>query len=193
MRRLILLAIAATLVAMEAPRAGAPTTINDFHLPGSQPNQSGNLETVDKCDNCHGGYDPAVEPAFGWRGSMMAQAMRDPIYRATMSIANQDAPQSGDLCIRCHTPSGWLGGRSTPTDGSALAASDFQGVDCDFCHRAVKPTPLGVNPYPGFPAYTSGTYPADQAYIGALTEPTVYSADGMYQVDSDNAGTVYRS
>ena len=42
---------------------------------------------------------------------LMAQAMRDPLFLATMAIANQDAPASGDLCLRCHTPTGWLGGR----------------------------------------------------------------------------------
>jgi hypothetical protein len=36
-----------------------------------------------------------------------------------MAIANQDARSSGDLCIRCHSPFGWMEGRSNPTDGSA--------------------------------------------------------------------------
>lgn len=175
------------LIAPALLLAGAPTTLNDFHMPGSQPNQSGNLESVDKCDNCHGGYDLDVEPAFKWRGSMMSQAMRDPEYRATMSIANQDAPESGDLCLRCHTPRGWLGGRSTPTDGSALSSSDYEGIDCDFCHRLVRPTELGVNPYPDDSVYTAGTYTADQDYIDGLPEPTFHTADGMYEVDSDNA------
>lgn len=76
--------------------------------------------------------------------------------------ANQDAQDSGDLCMRCHSPAGWLEGRSVPTDGSALNNNDRQGVQCDFCHKLVKPTPLGVNPYPGDAAYTSGTYPQDQ-------------------------------
>ena len=88
--------------------ASVPTTINDFFLPGSQPGESGNLEMPDKCDNCHGGYDLAVEPAFNWRGSMMSQAARDPLFYACLAIANQDAAESGDLCIRCHSPKGWL-------------------------------------------------------------------------------------
>lgn len=70
--------------------ASVPTTINDFFLPGSQPNESGNFEMPDKCDNCHGGYDIAVEPAFSWRGSMMSQAARDPLFYACLTIANQD-------------------------------------------------------------------------------------------------------
>jgi hypothetical protein len=167
--------------------AAVPTTLNDFFLPGSQPGQSGQLETPDKCDNCHGGYNQAVEPAFNWRGSMMSQAARDPLFYACLAISNQDAPQSGDLCIRCHSPAGWLEGRSSPTDGSALNNNDREGVQCDFCHKLVKPTILGVNPYPGDPAYTSGTYPEDQSYLSTLNPIPGWSANGMYIADANNA------
>ncbi|MBD3297489.1 MAG: hypothetical protein GF341_02460, partial [candidate division Zixibacteria bacterium] len=51
-----------------------PTTLEDFFLPGSQPNESGQLQTPNKCDNCHGAYDVNAEPVFNWRGSMMGQA-----------------------------------------------------------------------------------------------------------------------
>ncbi len=164
-----------------------PTTINDFFLPGSQPNQSGNLETPDKCDNCHGGYDLAVEPAFNWRGGMMSQAARDPLFYACLAISNQDAPQSGDMCIRCHSPAGWLEGRSTPTDASALNNNDRQGVQCDFCHKLVKPTPLGVNPYADDSIYTADTYSEDQSYLGTLTNIPPMSGNGAYVADGNNA------
>jgi len=61
----------------------------------------------------------AVEMAFNWSGSMMANAGRDPIFWATLAVAEQDFDGSGNLCIRCHSTGGWYGGRSTPTDGSA--------------------------------------------------------------------------
>jgi hypothetical protein len=112
---------------------------NEIQQPGTQPGQVGNLETPDKCDNCHGGYNQAVEPAFNWRGSMMANAGRDPIFWATVAVAEQDFDGSGDLCIRCHSTAGWFGGRSTPTDGSALTAGDADGVDCDTCHKMTNP------------------------------------------------------
>jgi PKD repeat protein len=156
-------------------------------MPGSQPGQSGNIEHPDKCDNCHGGYNPDTEPAFNWRGSMMAQAARDPLFYACLAIANQDAPESGDLCIRCHSPDGWLMGRSVPTDGSALNNNDREGVQCDFCHKTVKPTALGVNPYPGDQFYTGNTYPDDQNYLATLSTIPPTSANGMYIADSDNA------
>lgn len=168
------------------------TTLNDFFLPGSQIGQSGNIETPDKCDNCHGGYNNAVEPAFNWRGSMMSQAARDPLFYACLAVANQDAPAVGDMCLRCHTPDGWLNGRCVPTDGSALNNNDRQGVQCDFCHKMVKPTELGVNPYPDNPYYTSmaygsGTYAKDQVYLSQVIPIPGTTANGMYLADANNA------
>lgn len=114
----------------------------EIELPGTQPNEVGNFESPDKCDNCHAGYnttDPEAEPATGWRGSAMGNAGRDPIFWATMAIAEQDFDGSGDLCIRCHSTTGWYGGHSTPTDGSGLPVSADNGVDCDTCHSMTNP------------------------------------------------------
>jgi hypothetical protein len=115
---------------------------NEIVQPGTQPNETQNFESPDKCDNCHGGYDSAIysnEAAFGWRGSAMGNAGRDPIFWATLAIAEQDFDGAGDLCIRCHSAGGWYAGRSTPTDGSGLQASDDDGIDCDTCHKATNP------------------------------------------------------
>lgn len=114
--RLTLAALGAA-TALAAAAVHAATVIpNEVQQPGTQPQQVGNLESPDKCDNCHGGYNSAVEPAFNWRGSMMAQAGRDPIFWATLAIAEQDFDGAGDLCLRCHAPEGWLAGtRRRPT------------------------------------------------------------------------------
>jgi hypothetical protein len=126
--------------------AGAALVVpNEIQQPGTQPREVGNLESPDKCDNCHGGYNSAVEPAFNWRGSMMANAGRDPIFWATLAIAEQDFDGAGDLCIRCHSTGGWYGGRSTPTDGSGLAAGDADGVDCDTCHKMTNTNQIELN------------------------------------------------
>jgi hypothetical protein len=114
----------------------------EIEQPGTQPNEVGNFESPDKCDNCHAGYNdlnPEYEPATGWRGAAMGNAGRDPIFWATLAVAEQDFDGSGDLCIRCHSAGGWYGGRSTPTDGSGLAASDDNGIDCDTCHAMTNP------------------------------------------------------
>lgn len=148
-----------------------PTTLDDFFLPGSQPLQSGTFASSDQCDNCHGGFDVNSEPAFTWRGSMMAQAMRDPLFEASMVIANQDAEFSGDLCIRCHTPGGWLEGRSTPTDGSALTSIDREGVQCHACHKMIDPM---------------STSSGDLAYMNTLSQVPTVNGNGMYVVDSED-------
>jgi hypothetical protein len=116
-----------------------------LRMPGTQPSQGVNLEAPTRCLNCHAGYDQAVEPGFNWKGSMMAQSARDPIFWACLTVAGQDSvwalgnPNAVDLCERCHFPEGWLGGRSDPPNASAMTASDFDGIHCDFCHRAWDP------------------------------------------------------
>jgi PKD repeat protein len=135
MKRISLVSVALFCVVVVGFSHAATVVPNEIQQPGTQPGEVSNLETPDKCDNCHGGYDQAVEPAFNWRGSMMANASRDPIFWATLAIAEQDFDGSGDLCIRCHSTGGWYGGHSTPTDGSGLAAGDADGVDCDTCHK----------------------------------------------------------
>ena len=149
-----------------------PTTIHDFFMPGSQPNESGTFSAPDQCSNCHGNYDARnIEPFDTWKGSMMTHSMRDPLFLASMTIANQDAQFSGDLCIRCHSPVGWLEGRSIPTDGSALTVDDREGVQCHFCHRIIDPLSISSE---------------DQTYLSTISDhlPTVYG-NGMYVVDSD--------
>jgi hypothetical protein len=117
-------------------------------MPGTQPQEVGNFESPDKCDNCHAGdndLDPGAEPATGWRGAAMGNAGRDPVFWATLAVAEQDFDGAGDLCIRCHSAGGWYAGRSTPTDGSGLASSDDNGIDCDTCHASTNTNNLGSN------------------------------------------------
>ncbi len=128
----------------------SPTIPTDIQLPGTQQLETAGYAAPENCDNCHGGTtNPDFEPDFGWRGGMMANASRDPIFWATMAIAEQDfLPNTdpdmrggaGDLCLRCHTVNGWMGGRSTPTDGSGMdSRTDTNGVECEFCHFMVDP------------------------------------------------------
>jgi hypothetical protein len=124
-----------------------PSVKNDplIRMPGTQPDQGVNLEGPNRCLNCHGGYNQAVEPGFNWKGSMMAQASRDPLFWACLTVAGQDSvwaigtPNAVDICERCHFPEGWLGGRSEPPNASAMTGSDFDGLHCDFCHTMWDP------------------------------------------------------
>jgi len=149
---LILASIAGIAIAADV----VPAAIEQ---PGTQPGEVGNLESPDKCDNCHGGYNTSVEPAFNWRGSMMANAGRDPIFWATLAIAEQDFDGSGDLCIRCHSAGGWYAGRSAPTDGSGLTAGDSDGVDCDTCHKMTNPN--------------------NQEFLGVMNDPYLANNEGI--------------
>jgi FlgD Ig-like domain len=153
-----------------------PTTLRDFHQPGTQPFGAGSFEASTNCTDCHGGYNTAVEPGHNFKGTLMAQAARDPLFFACVAIAEQDAPSSGDLCLRCHTPFGWMSGRSNPTDGTQLTALDRDGVACGFCHRVVDPV------------YKPGISPVeDQAVLNQLAAgdlPLTYS-NGQFVVDPD--------
>jgi len=162
---------------IESPPGGfAPTTLRDFDQPGSQPFEGGILNPPSACAVCHGNYDPDVEPFRNWQGSMMAQASLDPLFKANMVIANQDAPDSGDLCLRCHLPRGWLQGRSVPTDGSQMLTTDRSGVACDLCHRLVDPI---FDPIEN-PAQ-------DEDILNALIFPTFDFGNGMYTIDPTGA------
>lgn len=146
--RLRPLSLAALLVSAGALTAGAfvqtqvPTTLNDFKQPGTQPGELLQpITTSGSCTGCHSGFDPVDEPYEPWAASMMGQAGRDPMFYAALAIANQDAANSGEWCLRCHAPGAWLDGRSVPADGSALDPNlgDLDGVTCNLCHRMVDP------------------------------------------------------
>ena len=166
----------------------ADTVPTDVQMPGTQPNEIGTLESPNKCDNCHGGYNSAVEPAHNWRGSMMSHAGRDPIFWATLAVAEQDFDGAGDLCLRCHSTGGWLAGRSTPTDGSGLAAGDSDGVECDYCHKLTNPNDqehLG-NQFDPFRA-NSEEAPVPEGYYGSGMSSMWGGADKLGPYDNADA------
>ena len=154
----ILLISATTLAALQPTLKGdqvqVPTTEHDFYQTGSQPDPTGYDSIIVgrfNCINCHQfeddqNPDEVVPPYNNWVSSMMAQSSRDPIFHAAMTIANQDANDSGTLCIRCHIPAGFLNGRAMPADGSALIEDDLDGISCDICHRMVDPVSEFQNP-----------------------------------------------
>jgi uncharacterized repeat protein (TIGR01451 family) len=162
------------IAALFVPRPVLTSTRADVFLPGTQPNQLDVLlpDSVD-CDICHS------EPIYDqWRGSMMSQAGRDPLMWAALEVASHDAPGTGDYCLRCHVPKGWLEGRSRPGDGSALEGHDTaNGVACEVCHRMVDPRP------------TASAIPSIDASVRAAltaTVPAAYVGSGTSIVDADD-------
>jgi hypothetical protein len=176
---LSLLAFLALLITNSA--FGADVVPTEIEMPGTQPAEA-TMESPGRCLNCHSGYavNPRVEPGFGWMGSAMGNAGRDPIFWATLAIAEQDFDGAGDLCIRCHSSGGWIAGRSTPTDGSGLRASDENGIDCDTCHQMTNPDVaehVGVMTDP---------YIANQGdSLDPLLALEAYYGSGMYVLSND--------
>jgi hypothetical protein len=158
------------------------TTSNDFFELGTQ---HGMLQEPmvpgAYCGFCHGLYaeddgnpDELVPPMDNWVMSLMAQAARDPIWHAALAVANQDLDFAGDGCIRCHSPNAWLEGRSLPPDASGFTAEDFDGVNCNFCHRMVDPIANTQNPA------------EDTAILGSLMKAGLLPSqvgNGRYVVD----------
>ncbi|MCX6049365.1 MAG: multiheme c-type cytochrome, partial [Chloroflexi bacterium] len=157
----------------QTPDAGQATPINttlqDFHLPGTQPNGlTTPLAESNQCKGCH-----VSHIVDNYAGSMMANAARDPLFRAALQVANKDAKVGGELCIRCHSPTAWLNGRATPSDGRAINAEDLQGVSCSTCHRLVPPT------------VTAGEAAGDAAERAALSSPFI-TGSAAYIVDRND-------
>jgi hypothetical protein len=154
-----------------------PLATHDFFLPGTQP--GGLNATIPDSQTCNVCHSDAISDK--WQGSMMANAARDPIFWAAVAVANIDVADSGEFCIRCHTPPGWLEGRSHPTDGSGLTVTDLNnGVACEVCHRMVDPV-----------AATSSTDQAiarDAGIRAALSPavPTDSIGSGMMILDPDD-------
>lgn len=160
---------------LSVPRSLLVTTAKDFVMPGTQPGTLHiDLQPSVDCDSCHSApiYDR-------WRGSMMSQAGRDPVFWSALAVANVDAPEAGELCLRCHMPTGWYAGRSHPSDGSALNQNDIaNGVPCNLCHRMVD----------NIPSTTDETSTIDLAIRSALTLtfPLDYTGGAAIILDPDD-------
>ncbi len=138
----------------------ADTVPTDVQIPGTQPDPVDTVPTINPVGNCGchdfnpvAGQRPESVPVFGWTGGMMANAGRDPLFWATLAVAEQDFLPSdggvGDLCLHCHSVKGWLEGRSTPTDGSGMdSGSDAEGIMCEFCHLVTNPDQANSIPSP---------------------------------------------
>jgi hypothetical protein len=140
-------------------------------LPGTQVGTVDSANSVRTCVQCHNSLSDTrpITIYRKWSGSMMAQSARDPIFFAALAVANRYRPGDGEYCIRCHSPMGWLAGHSEDFTGRALAGTDVDGVQCDYCHRSVDPLhPDSTVPY--FPLPVPG-YGNGMHVIQRLTTP----------------------
>lgn len=155
-----------------------------IRMPGTQPGQVEDLESDKQCLSCHGGFE-----MDNWKGSMMAQAGRDPIFWASLVVAAQDSiwalgnPNAADLCIRCHFPMGWLDGRSDPVNASQMRGEDYEGVSCKICHYMYDP--FYHTTYTGTREGSDWTNYWDEA--GSASQP---AADATYAADASAAAQI---
>ena len=152
--RLLLFAAAGLVLAgvVSGFPAGSPLEV---FLPGTQPNVVQTFENPAACLACHQWQGSGNRATIGndWKGSMMAQAARDPLFYAAMAVANKYVNGVGEYCIRCHSPSGWLEGRGSPPTGEGLTGNDLNGVQCDVCHRMKNPLLPDSTINPAVPGY----------------------------------------
>ena len=118
---------------------------------GTQPGTlNTQLQPGQTCFECHAGLrtrDGRPYMAYDtWATSMMANATRDPLFLATMSVAEQDAPGSRALCLRCHSPTAHTNGHAR-TGMLNPDVGDTDGINCDACHRSIVPTTDPMAPY----------------------------------------------
>lgn len=127
-------------------------------LPGTQPGQADTATGIEACSPCH------AQQVREWSGSMMAHAARDPLFNALLAVTSKYTQplglDVGEYCLRCHSPSGWLAGRSHPGTVQELYGSDLDGVNCDFCHRSLDPLHPDTSAIVGgvVPGYGNGMY-----------------------------------
>lgn len=141
----------------------------DYFLPGTQP--LGLDEDLGaNCNSCH-----VTHILTDYAGSMMANSARDPLFRAALRIANEDADFGGEFCIRCHVPNAWLNGRSVPPDGSLIKSEDLRGISCNTCHRMV--------PQYGINGESTRDKP-ERDYIKNLLGPLIIGS-GAYVIDRE--------
>ncbi|MEN0063270.1 MAG: multiheme c-type cytochrome [Myxococcota bacterium] len=158
-----------------------------FVLDGTQPHElQVPLDSAQSCAVCHGGYEAATFDA--WRGTLMANAVVDPVFLAALTVAEQDSPGSGEFCLRCHTPNAWLEGRCLPGDGSALTASDLaSGVSCDACHRM---TEVDGGLFISNAQYTYDNDPSKRGLLGSNDATHAVTYDPL-QASSDLCGVCH--
>lgn len=121
--------------------------------------ERGTFATSTNCWNCHGPDTVAMRDSAGrdvspyslWQASMMANAARDPLWRAEVSVEMAATPSLAAAietkCLSCHTPMGVADAASynqrltlAELDGTSDRAQlALDGVSCALCHE-IEPT-----------------------------------------------------
>jgi len=124
------------------------------------------VSTAAVCATCHSAAPEAtamrdstgasIAPYDLWRSTMMANAARDPLWRAVVSAEIAATPsrqrEIEETCLRCHSPLAERSGLEDHDTGSFLHLLDckgekaelaLDGVSCTICH-GIRPDNLGT-------------------------------------------------
>jgi len=86
------------------------------------------FDTSETCQGCH------QEIYLQWKDSVMAQAWRDPIYKALLKRASEATDGKLDnFCIGCHSPIGMT--VEGAMEGETIDTAEVPGVNCETCHN----------------------------------------------------------
>jgi len=170
-RRRHLLVAGATLALLAPAVLVRPTAAEDGEpdapppLPAAREVMGEHFATSQACALCHSSAPRAqgmrdakgrsVAPFDLWQATMMANAARDPLWRAVVSVEVAATPaRAAEIeakCLRCHAPLA-IGERELAggeplraavlRDGSDLGQLALDGVSCTLCHQ-VLPENLG--------------------------------------------------
>ena len=103
----------------------------------------------ENCRSCHS--SAAVDagilymPYDTWVSTMMGNAIRDPLFQAALTVANQDLAGIGQWCLRCHSPPSFVDGHAASGGIAPLDDIDRAGISCEVCHRTVPSAELVGN------------------------------------------------
>lgn len=175
-------------------------------LPEAALTETDLFSTSERCARCHSNAagSTALRDASGrgiapfdlWRSSMMANASRDPLFRAVMSAEIAATPNARAAieakCLSCHAP---MAVRESAAMGATFALEDLyasselsglglDGDSCAVCHQ-ITPTGLGEDR-----SFTGGFVLSEQRQIygphaNPFTNPMVNDS-GFTPVQSDH-------
>ncbi len=113
------------------------------------------------CSGCHS------EIYEQWKNSMHHLSHKDFIYKGIAlhflkEKLSSDELQEAELCVKCHTPVGYLSGFPKKTSDDLDKVPDLaqQGIQCDYCHSATGAYKMynnGLKLDPGFGEENPGT------------------------------------
>lgn len=171
------------------------------------------------CADCHNGLTDAagndVSIPDQWRATMMANAAKDPFFRAKLASERLRHPGHADdleaSCARCHTPmatvQAMVNGADVKILGDGFADPNnplhepaLDGVSCTLCHQ-VQPDNLGTDAsYSGGYEIDTTTSVPDRVIFGPFADPEVATmqetvgftpAEGVHMFSSELCATCH--